>query len=393
MYGRFRLMLLLLTGLCFVDEMMAFGGQIKFVMDFLPGLNPNPFLQVTNKLFNVSCAKNSGEVPAAFDMVGYAHRINMTRMLFTSSTKVPVYITDIASTEDMFNHKAEWKKWMTHHGLGDFIPKNFDISADPKSLPYPVVLKFDADYGRGVHIIHNERDLAKVSGDMRSRKIPYFLEEALTGFGLSEMSAWGSSYEGRVLSLNCLKRIFDINNISTSAYHSSTVEEKDRVVNATAPLFVRGVHLRAHREHWMPCGKDVVSVTSRMMAASNFTGAWNIQVKLDSQMRFKILEVNARFCGMMGVVDGLFLSSYVPLAFAIAEADPSSQLAFKLNKGPLSSAFKAIQVHETRVLRSGGGMRDSDWVEQERFDPEAKLNRINQFYHERLLPKLSRTHA
>jgi hypothetical protein len=119
-----------------------------------------------------------------------------------------------------------------------------------------------------------------------------------------------------------------------------------------------------------------------MMQVSAYTGSWCTMAKLDDNMRPKLMEVNARYCGTMATNDALFLSAFVPLAAAIGKAFPEAKVNHALFKGALRNVFRLIIEQEEKVLRTGGGLHKHKWITTDKFDPNLQLDPIyERFIH------------
>ena len=107
------------------------------------------------------------------------------------------------------------------------------------------------------------------------------------------------------------------------------------------------------------------------MSAANYTGPWCAELKMDDNKRLKMLEANSRFCGTMRETDALFLSVFVPLAFAIATVEPSSVMGKKLTSGTLAASYKRILEYEDKVLATAGGSFVNEWLEVDGLEVES----------------------
>jgi hypothetical protein len=343
-------------------------------------------MKVTHYLFDVRLLKRPADISADIDILSHANYTQVAQLYRAQKLNIPFFHETEEATVTMFDNKLLWKPWMVKAGLGAHIAKIFDPASDPNKLPYPVVLKTNVHFGRGVFILHNAKDYRTTAGRLNSEKVPFLLEESLTGFGLSQLSVWGSAFRGKVLSLRCAKRTFDSADVTASAYRNSTVKGGQRQsYNATAVPYVKGFILKASVEQWLPCGKDITQIAVKMMAAARYTGPWCTQLKLDSQLRPKLMEVNARYCGSLASNDALFLATYVPLAVAAAKAYPDSALHGKVFASSKKQVFQDIQQREERVLRTAGGLYGGKWLEVEQFDANLRLDPIGQEYDPRSL--------
>ena len=139
------------------------------------------------------------------------------------------------------------------------------------------------------------------------------MEEGLNGWGLSEAVAFGSVYESKVTSLRCIAVIHSKEKVQRWNPHAKK-DEKEL-------LYVRGYQLSPSDTRHIPCGRDVLEVMSDMFAALDtpYTGAFCADFKGNNKKKPKIMEINARACGSHTINENLFISTYVPLAFAIRE--------------------------------------------------------------------------
>jgi hypothetical protein len=331
-------------------------------------------------LFDVKQLRGPADVSNDTDILAFANFTALSDLYLASGVTIPTYVENPAPVMDMFEDKAAWKTWMTRIGLGAHIPQILDVNLDPAKHQYPLVLKTNVHFGRGVYIVHNAQDLRNITSTLKAQQQTYLMEEALTGMGLSEVTVFGSAFRGRLLSLHCLKRTSSQKELLKTAFRNSSVAVTDSAVDPSKVPFVRGFRAKAAHEQWLPCGRDQVRIASRMMQAASYTGSWCTTVKLDNDKRPKLLEVNARYCGTLVNNDALFVAAFVPLAGAIAKAFPEAKVNHALFKGPRRKAFHRILEHEEKVLRTGGGPHNGNWVNTDKFDPDLRLDHLHDHF-------------
>ena len=358
--------------------------KVVFAIDLRPNLNPTPVLFYTNTFFDVRLISEPSDFTADIDMLTYANFSALTSLYEQSAVKLPNYVSNDPKIVDIFDNKIQWKQWMVKVGLGAHIPTTFDPSKDESTFQYPIVLKTNEHFGHGVYIVHNKEDLRSIATNLKAKGVAYMLEEALTAFGLSEVFVWGSAYRGRLLAERCMKATFSPEQVTAGAFRNSTVKDTDQTLKGSTTVpFVRGFTVQQVEDQYLPCGKDLVSVTSRMVLAANLTGPFCMQFKLNNQGKFKIFETNARYCGVMARNDALFLATFIPLAFAIARENPTSKINHALYHGAYRHSFRRIREHEQRVIQTGGGLLNHKFIETERFNPSLALDHISIFFSRR----------
>jgi hypothetical protein len=350
--------------------------KVNFAIDYHPSLNPSPSLRLVHMLFNVHLLHNATDIRNNTDILAYANYTALTNMYEESGVRIPTYVENPLSLMAMFDSKAAWKAWMVQIGLGSYIPHALDTNRKPEEHRYPIVLKTNAHFGRGVFVLHSAEDLRNVSTTLRAENQSYLLEEALTGLGLSEVTMWGSAYRGRLLSLRCVRQVYSQDDLLHSAFKNSSVAQPAVTTAGRKVPFVRGFQAKAVYDRWLPCGRDIVSVISDMMASAGYTGSFCSAFKWDYKKRAKLLEVNARYCGTLVNNDALFLAAFVPLAGAIAAAMPESKLNYTLTHGALHNTYRMMIEEEEKVLRTGGGWYGGKWVATETFDPALRLDHV-----------------
>ena len=347
--------------------------RVVFAMDLRPNLNPNPSMLNVHQLFEVRLISHYSDITPTIDLLTYANFSAMQSMHSASSVQLPGHVSNDPAMIEIFESKVLWKDWMVKIGLGNYIPVSYDPAGDPSKLPYPVVLKTNVHFGRGVFVMHNEKDYRRMTQNLTTHNTPYLLEEALTGSGLSEFSLWGSAHRGELLSVRCMKEEYSADDFK-SAYRDSTVNKPAGLGKDSAVPFISGFLQKKISKKAMPCGQDLVEVMRQMMRAANFTGPWCTHFKLNNAKQIKLHEVNARYCGSLSGTDVLFLSTYVPIAFAIADANPSAKINYPLYQGPNRHTFRRLREQEKRILRSGGGVHQQAWQTVRHFNPNLLLD-------------------
>lgn len=196
----------------------------------------------------------------------------------------------------MFNNKKAWREWMRDEvGLGSFIGQEYPLDG-PKE--YPLLFKLsEVHSGNGVFIVRNETELNKLVAQHPYGT--YFLEEALTGIADAEVTIWGSAYRGKLLSLRC--------GFKTLQYKSNE------------DVYVAGSNMQHNKLllKYTICGRTITSQMKAIFQAAMYSGEFGINAKHDRHMRIKYMELNGRICGEFINSANLFLSTYVPLVFAV----------------------------------------------------------------------------
>lgn len=310
--------------------------------------------------------------------------------------KLPIYLTHNDPAIDLFENKSAWKHWMNKIGLGAYVPTTYQTS-QLDSVTFPVVLKTNQHYGRGVFVIQNAAELAAKVRNVTAQGQTFTLEEGLTGMGYAEAASYGSVYNGTLLSARCMVRYFRPEQAAKSAsYWNNNVTTTTTSILNTAnnssttksEIFVRGFMLKFYDQNYIPCSQELVKITRKMFAeAPPYTGAYCSSIKTDSAGRFKMMEINARFCSSMVSNEALFIAAYVPLAFAIRTAKlnaasasiGSTKFHNKMatnNDWYRSITYQRILTMEKKALRTGGGnIRGDGHNSAEFFSHTAKIEK------------------
>jgi hypothetical protein len=328
--------------------------RVKFAIDKKHGLNPSSHQVVSNKLFKFQYLSSSKELDDDVDMFAYAQWEVAEEILQKSHNSIVPQIRVPKDTNDLFENKARWKAWMVSIGMGDYIPMSINLNVTPSVIRFPIVLKSSRkQFGEGVRIIRSTVELKEALKEIpEEEQDTVVVEESLLGMGLHEMTSFGSSYQGRLLSLRCSLRSVNATNASVSASN-------------TSEPFVRSNSVKWADDHGVACGQDLVRVVGTMLAHSNYTGAFCIDWKMDNQGRMKMLEMNARVCGTQRKVygDGLVVSAFVPLSFAVLQdnKDPKFRDRSALLRSTQSSIYHIILAMEECALQTGGGLFPTGW--------------------------------
>lgn len=231
--------------------------------------------------------------------------------------------------------------------------------------------------------------------NVTAQGLTYTLEEALTGMGYAEAASYGSVYNGTLLSARCMVRYFRPEQAAESATYwrnNSTESNATKDNSNTNGVFVRGFMLKFYNQNYIPCSQELVNITRKMFAeAPPYTGAYCSSIKTDRAGRFKMMEINARFCSSMVSNEALFIAAYVPLAFAVRNAQIT---ATRTNANSINSASKTnslgsastdwarsyiyqrILTMEKKALRTGGGnIRGDGHNSAEFFSHTAKIEK------------------
>lgn len=279
-----------------------------------------------------------------------------------------------------FESKQQWKGWMRQHGMEDVIPATYTL----ENATFPCIYKQHfAHFGSGVKVAYSVADVKSFVAANNSTNNEYFLEEVLSGSGMASVTAYGGAFMGKLTSLRC--KVYH--------YDQEETNKKDRSVGR-GNIFVAGQDLQSSNASLVVCSMSVVRQVSRMMNLAKYTGAFCVDIKLDSLGNMKFMEVNARMCASMVTYRSLFLSTYLPLAFHV-QAHLNPKLRPNL-KGALSLTskrrndtaehwydddyFLRVIRHENRVLHSGGTGKQS-------YTPTDRLNLYDTYKEEKYMHK------
>ena len=373
------------------DSVSAVVKGISMAMDYNKQLVPPP-----SSLFSYEILNRDSTFDPEFDLVSHTNWTSLKQMYSSASKKLPDYLTHNDPAIELFENKSAWKHWMNQIGLGAYVPTTYQTS-QLNSVSFPVVLKTNQHYGRGVFVIQNAAELAAKVHNITAQGQTFTLEEALTGMGYAEAASYGSVYNGTLLSARCMVRYFRPEQAAKSASYwndhatSATPMTSQSGTNSSNPksdVFVRGFMLKFYDQNYIPCSQELVKITRKMFAeAPAYTGAYCSSIKTDSKGRFKMMEINARFCSSMVSNEALFIAAYVPLAFAIrtaklntaTETQNSAKLPTKMatsNDWYRSITYQRILTTEKKALRTGGGnIRGDGHNSAEFFSHTAKIEK------------------
>lgn len=372
-----------------------FHTKVEFAMDRRKGLNPDNRLQLSLMLFNFRLMVNESGVLEKTDLFAHANWTTVDRFCGESGKQLETYVDMDPSVVALFENKARWKAFMKEIGLESYSAKSYDPTAEPPLTEYPVVVKTNHHFGHGTHVVKNAVEYRTTVEAIRAQGHTYLVEEALTGMGLAEMSAFGSVYKGRLLSLRCAVRTFNANRVmnqqqqgSLFATASLRVESREGTSGGSTgqhpPVFVRGFQMKPSTDVPCPCGQDLVSATTQMFAKTPlpYTGPFCIDAKLDKHLKLKMMEVNARFCGSLAPGDGLFVATFVPLAYAVVEALPFTAAYNRsaLYHSSHRAIYEQIRKEEQIALDTGGGLSGGTWVTVPEFNHTLTLDRPYDYY-------------
>jgi hypothetical protein len=368
--------------------------KIVVAMDIYPGRSPTLSIQKASaRLLKVIMMNTTDAVSSDVDLVLVAEWARMFRILdHTPNALYKTHFNNSPALIEMLLAKAKWKEWMAGIGLGGYVPQPIPYSeSDAPATQFPVILKTDWTGGReggiglplqagiGVHVVRDHEQLIHLARKISSQGFTFFLEEALTGMGLGEMSSYGSVYRGQLLSSRCTQRSFDPNHIAKAKGNT------DFNTSSTEGPFIKGPSLSNDDDYPVPCGTELVSVVSNMFAHTNFTGIYCGDWKLDRNKRLKLMEINPRFCGTLRSTygDALLLASVVPLAFAVLEAnsaDSEYTSRSALLHGKYKETFQRIRELEIRALATGGGYIGDTWHGAVTYDMNKHLSSLMKSY-------------
>lgn len=206
-----------------------------------------------------------------------------------------------------WDNKLFFKTWLHGIGLGDFAARTYDAT----NISFPCILKVvgqnaikdHVTSGKSVFLIHDMKSLNEtvhsqitlfnVHKAPRSRR-QYFLEQPL--LGRFEGTVYSSAFEGEALAVRCMVRLTKQDN-----------------KNAHRVLDKFGFTI-----HATPCGNTIVEHVNKMVTASNYTGTFCMNFKVnETNSRPIYIENNPRICGTAVRNPQLFISLYLPLTFAV----------------------------------------------------------------------------
>jgi hypothetical protein len=388
--SRFVTLLFLLAVLVASEEVHD---QIVVAVDRFPGRYPYTWEQkASTRLLKFKILNTTDPITSDVDIAVGAHWASMFKIF--DHTANPFYQTifgNTASLIDTFEDKMKWKEWMTSIGLGNYIPQPVPYKGtDTSHIQFPVFLKaalpdgHAMHSGNGIHIVRDAAQLHSLTKQVAANGWTFFLEEPLTGMGPAEMSTFGSVFRGRVLSARCFQRVYSPEKIASSP-HNAGYQQSSSLKDGEGGLYIKGPGLRYDDDYPLPCGTEVVSAVANMFAHTNYTGLYCANWKLDSHMRPKMMEVNARFCGTLrsAAGDPLLLSAIVTLGYAALEANRHNDAytaRSALLHGPHNATFERIRNEEYRALATGGGYTDGLWDGATQFDMTKRLSPLLHTY-------------
>jgi hypothetical protein len=207
-----------------------------------------------------------------------------------------------------------------------------------------------------VTMLKNNTELSSAVAPIKAANLPYVLEEQLEHVSAGVARLYGAAFEGKLLSLRCVKHI-------------------PPVTVAQNPAHPERGHTRL-----IACGKDVTGILHGMFAkAGSYSGPFCASIMLDAQRRPHFTEFHARLCQEVTGNDELFVSAFVPLAAAVQlrQYDSADAPAW-FKERPI---YRHILAVERRVLQLGGGERNRAALEASHFNPDTELSGID--YHQK----------
>jgi len=352
--------------------------KIDLLMDKTSNLNPSTKMQLAKLLFKYHLLSKPSDMPATTDIVVHANWTKLVDIFDQGGVQFPRRFANSAETINLFADKAAWKKWMHSIGLGAYVPVTYNNTASPSSFEYPLVLKTNVHFGRGVHIVTSPTHLSDLVANITQRGQTYTLEEALTGMGRAEAASFGSVYQGKLASLRCLKRSFSVETAQHSVEHGvNTQHNQDSGTSvqtvSNSSLYIMGFAAKPSEQHMIPCSQELVNATQRMVQRLNYTGPFCSNIKLDKHMKPKMMEINARFCGTMAWNEPIFITTFVPFTFAALEGRYRRK---ELLKSANKQVFERILAAEASALKSGGGLYQGKNITVAIFSSELVLDPI-----------------
>jgi hypothetical protein len=345
--------------------------RVSVAIDKKHGLNPSKEQVLSNKLFHFHFISPSQALVPDIDIFAVAEW-DIAKKLLVSAQHTAAHFRWFLNDDKLyrlFEHKLEWKRWINRIGLGDYVAASYSADLETVgSLKFPVIFKSTRlQFGAGVKIIYNAEDLKN-----ELLKVPkedmdtVFIEESLTGLGMSEMSAFGSVFNGTLLSMRCQFRTASPWSIDKAMkknathavllprHNGSETHFTTRLPQGASPadaadaeagtgadedmdsvtgLFVRGKYVTWAEDVMLPCGQDLVQVVRTMFSRTSYTGAYCVDWKMDSLGRMKMMEVNARMCGTLQkpYADALTVAVLLPLSAAVLDHASAAAVAAGAN--------------------------------------------------------------
>jgi hypothetical protein len=328
-------------------------------------MSPVPILKLvplSEALLNFHFIQNNTGLRStgSYDVLTHSDWSHMSNVVMRGTIPPGHSIMD-TKLVDLYENKAQWKDWMISNDMGSYVPITVPTTADPyKDVPFPVIFKLHptGHFGRGIFIVENATSYIQLQKQISAAAgVTATVEEVLTGMGTTEVSAFGSVFNGNLLSLRCSSLTFSKNNSKISK----------------SGAFVKGKSLQNNEavQESVACGQDLVAVLRKMFEVQgNYTGLFCTNIKMDQNRQFRLLEINARICGHLVGNDLFVLSGFVPLAFAIRadriKHNPSN-LAYKTDWFASNTIYRRIMVVEQRTLLTGGGWINKKWVSVKNF--------------------------
>lgn len=350
--------------------------KITYVMDwdnYHGRLNPSASNVLTNALFEVHNFKRSNSTLPDFDVFGWTSHGRLVQVVQQQHVVPRGYVHTEHRLIHKLRDKARFKQFMIDIGLEKYVPKRYT----DETAVFPCIIKIPAlgEFGQGVIVVNSKQHLDQLKETI-VQKHHYMLEEALSGMGYDEGIALGSVCNGDLISMRC-------------AVHSHAIKDLTNSTVYSNGLYVRGIDMVRSRFYLTPCGKELVDVVKTIFKKiGSYTGPFCADMKADSKYNMKILEINPRNCHTHAYDDGIFLSSFVPLAFAIrlyksqqpsadgtdGTAGTAAGTAVAARAAQMTHSawftyggiFQNILDVERRVLATGGG--PGYWTEVNKFD-------------------------
>jgi hypothetical protein len=203
------------------------------------------------RLFNIHAINDNTTIHDEFDMILW---INFPTILYNIHNRDIIHsalnFSVIKQAVDFYDNKFLWKQFMMEIGLEHFIPKTYK-----HKISFPCVLKTNEHNGHGVTIIKNKEQLKSQTALLIQSNVSHYIEEALLGMGTSEMTAFGSVFNGELLSLRCGLYVHDPNDVikNSGGYRS---------------IYVRGYQLRRASYYPIGCSREVIKILRVMFQRS-----------------------------------------------------------------------------------------------------------------------------
>jgi hypothetical protein len=234
--------------------------RIRVAMDSYPSRNPAPDQPASHALIDFRIVKTPTDIPKAVDVLAHAEWKTFKSLFSTKRAEFLPYFDNSDEHMTIMNEKGSWKTWMQLIGLGEHIPASL-THLDADTLEYPVIVKKSMSHskiahgGYGISVVHNPEQLRKLTESILTEGHTYFVEESLTGMGLSEMSSFGAAFRGKVVSPAVLQTNIQARDADTRQVQRQLHHARGRCASpAVRKGLLVGRGRRSPHSLWQGCG-------------------------------------------------------------------------------------------------------------------------------------------